>query len=582
MAKIGDIIEGRFQIIEEIDRGGMSVVYLAMDLTLKSTWALKEVLRTGNESKYEKALREARLMSELKFYGIPIIVDIKEVREAGVAYIAMQYIPGKSLQEIMLKQNAPFPESFVTEIGIRVSEILEYLHQQSPPVIHRDIKPANIMYVENDQSVWLLDFGEAKRLTPETLRDETPSGTPDFMAPEQRSESLGGRQVSNEASDIFALGSTLFYMATGQFSTRSANTNEFYSISDIDGRASKMFSDVIAKAMAVAPERRFQSVAEFHTALKRCTADVIERRRTAKQKIRRFAAGLILSAVFAASGTGMLLIDRTRDNANFEERLQTARSSDGTYEEKVSAAMDAIALKPDRLEGYDVLRELQDSDYEFTVEEEKKFFGVIAPHKSELEKQPGYSEFAYNIGLMYLMSYTQSSEAYIKAIDWFSAVSPDSPRYQAASIYRQIGEYDKNIEKKVDAGTESGAFREEWDNLQHALEQTKNENNELLLLRLCQKVLSAITDYCYYLRKDGVSRESVMQTYDGICAQMSEIAELNNVQGKDAMESIELYVQSLEEKPSVTQRDQVFLDIYHLLDPAMEEIQKRYGKDGGT
>ena len=114
------------------------------------------MLRTGNESKYEKALREARLMSELKFYGIPIIVDIKEVREAGVAYIAMQYIPGKSLQEIMLKQNAPFPESFVTEIGIRVSEILEYLHQQSPPVIHRDIKPANIMYVENDQSVWLL------------------------------------------------------------------------------------------------------------------------------------------------------------------------------------------------------------------------------------------------------------------------------------------------------------------------------------------------------------------------------------------------------------------------------------------
>ena len=579
MAKIGDIIEGRFQIIEEIDRGGMSVVYLAMDLTLKSTWALKEVTRTGNESKYEKALREARLMSELKFYGIPIIVDIKEVREADVAYIAMQFIPGKSLQEIMLKQNAPFPESFVTEIGIRVSEILEYLHQQTPPVIHRDIKPANIMFVENDQSVWLLDFGEAKRLTPETLRDAAPSGTRDFMAPEQRSESHGGKQISNEASDIFALGATLFYMATGQFSTISANTNEYYSVSDIDSNLSKMFSDVIAKAMAIAPERRYQSVAEFHTALKNCTADVIARRRIATQKVRRFAGGMLLSVVLAAAGAGMLLISHSRNNADYEERIQTARASDGTYEEKVNAAMDAIALKPDRLEGYDALRELQDSDYEFTVEEEKKLFGVIAPHKSELETQAGYSEFAYNIGLMYLMSYTKSSEAYIKAIDWFSAVSPDSPRYQAASIYRQIGEYDKNIEKKVDAGTESGAFREEWENLQHALEQTKSENNELLRLRLCQKILSAITDYCYYLRKDGVSGDAVRATYQDICAQMSEIAELNGIQGSNNMDSIERYVKSLDEKPAITQRDQVFLDIYHLLSPATEEISKRYGKE---
>lgn len=579
MANIGDIIEGRFQILEEINRGGMSVVYLAKETTLKSTWALKEVTRAGNESKYQKALQEAQLMSELKHSGIPIIVDIREDKERGVAYIAMQYIPGNSLQDIMLEQKAPFSEAFVTETGVRIAEIIEYLHQQTPPVIHRDIKPANIMYVENDKSLWLLDFGEAKRLTKNALRDDTPSGTKEFMPPEQRSETYGGRQISNEASDIFALGSTLFYMVTGQFSTRSPNTDEYYSISDIDANVSKMFSDVIAKAMAVSPEKRYATVAEFRNALMRCTADVIERSRVAKVKIRRFSAGLIAAAVCTLAGIGCLVVNRYKIDRDYDFWVRVARSSDGTQEEKLAAAMRAISIKPEKLDAYDALRELQDSDYEFTVEEESQFFGVIAPHKGELELQPEYSEFAYNIGQMYLMSYSHSSESYIKAIDWFSAVSPDSERYKAASVYREIGEYDRNIEKRVDAGTESGAFMEEWNNLQSAMQEAQTENNELLQLRLFQKVLSAITDYSYYLRKDGVERASVTATYDSICEFMGQIADLNGIEAKTTMKAIELYVKSLDEKPSITKRDQVFLDIYHLLSPAWEEIQKRYGKE---
>ena len=102
MARIGDIIGGRYKILEEIGRGGMSIVYLAMDVELKSNWVLKEIRRSKNKSKYEKALREARLMSEFKCRGIPIIVNIMEYEGNQLAYIVMEYIPGKSLQDITI------------------------------------------------------------------------------------------------------------------------------------------------------------------------------------------------------------------------------------------------------------------------------------------------------------------------------------------------------------------------------------------------------------------------------------------------------------------------------------------------
>ena len=281
MARIEDTIGGRYKILEEIGRGGMSIVYLAMDIELKSNWVLKEIHRSKNESKYEKALREACLMSEFKCRGIPIIVNILEYEDNQLAYIVMEYIPGKSLQDILIDRETPFPEDFVIHAGIQVCDILNYLHTKNPPVIHRDIKPANIIYVESDKSFWLLDFGEAKVLTDKNVRDEKATGTPEFMAPESISEKLGGRQMSNELSDIFSLGASMFYMVTGQISSKSTTSNQYYSILDVDNKISPTLSRIVSKSMAVIPDARYNDVMDLKAALVECTEEVKKKRKAA-------------------------------------------------------------------------------------------------------------------------------------------------------------------------------------------------------------------------------------------------------------------------------------------------------------
>ena len=583
MARIGDVIGGRYKILEEIGRGGMSIVYLAMDVELKSNWVLKEIKKSKNESKYEKALREARLMSEFKCRGIPIIVNILEYEDNQLAYIVMEYIPGKSLQDIMTERRSALPEDFVIHASIEICDILNYLHSSNPPVIHRDIKPANIIYVEKDRSFWLLDFGEAKVLTEKTLHDDKATGTPEFMAPEQVSERLGGRQSSNELSDLFSLGASMFYMVTGQISTRSTISNQYYSILDVDNKISSTFNKIVAKTMEVIPEARYSDIMDLKKALVECTEEAQKKRRAAIKNIRRVAFILAGSILMFSGGIGFKIADNVKNNQSYDSLIKSAQSESGDTEKKINDAIAAISLKPNQLEPYNALRNLYESDYKFTVEEEAKFQAVITPSKDELSKRSGYSDFAYQVGTMYLIYYTESSESYIKAIDWFSDVNDDHK--EAADIYLRIGQFDRDITKKLSIGDESGEFKMQWDSLNEALTLAGEQNNDLLLMAICKKVISAMDEYCVKFKKDGITKtemENTLQIIENYIADF--IPDTDEYQDDSGNVDFTKYYEALKQETNQSENgtaqingtDALFMGIYPFLSTVPVEIEKTY------
>ena len=159
MTEIGTVIAGKYEILKEVGRGGMSVVYLAMDTHLNRNWAVKEIRKTGKTKNDEiienSILVEANLIKRLDHPALPRIVDI--IDNGETIYIVMDFIEGESLDKILSEYGAQ-PEEKVIEWAMQVCDVLSYLHSQKPPIIYRDMKPANLMLKPNG-NICIIDFG---------------------------------------------------------------------------------------------------------------------------------------------------------------------------------------------------------------------------------------------------------------------------------------------------------------------------------------------------------------------------------------------------------------------------------------
>ncbi|HKO04430.1 MAG TPA: protein kinase, partial [Candidatus Acidoferrales bacterium] len=202
---------GRYEIIEELGRGAMGVVYRARDTQIGRVVALKVVL-TANASaqdieKFKQRFhREAQAAGRLSHPGIVTIHDIAE-DDAGQPYIVMEFVEGRPLN-LLLGPTAQVPLERLLDIGIQVAQALDYAHKNG--VVHRDIKPPNIL-VTPDGRVKIADFGIARLEGTELTLEGTSLGTPSYMSPEQfRGGAVDGR------SDIFSLGAVLYWMCTGR------------------------------------------------------------------------------------------------------------------------------------------------------------------------------------------------------------------------------------------------------------------------------------------------------------------------------------------------------------------------------
>ncbi|HSO23821.1 MAG TPA: serine/threonine-protein kinase [Chondromyces sp.] len=258
---------GRYLIEETLGRGAMGVVYLARDPLIDRRVALK-TLRLDLDAEHaeefrERFVREARAAGRLNHPGIVTIHDVGEDPESGLMYIAMEYVEGRDLKQL-LAAGHHFRPSEAARIAADVANALDYAH--SLGVVHRDIKPANIMLTGNGTAK-ITDFGIARLETSNLTVDGQFIGTPNFMSPEQ----VTGREVDGR-SDLFSLGVVLFNLLTDQRPWGGGTMHEVTLRivqepcpipSTVDGKIPPAFNPVVLKCLEKNPERRFQSGAEL-------------------------------------------------------------------------------------------------------------------------------------------------------------------------------------------------------------------------------------------------------------------------------------------------------------------------------
>ena len=259
---------GRYEIVAELGRGAMGVVYKARDPQIDRLVAVKTVSMWRQEQEEEtefrlRFLNEAQAAGRLHHAGIVSIFDVGENPENKDPYIILEYVSGESLSRIIAREKKlPLPRAL--QLAEEIAEALDYAHAQG--VVHRDIKPGNILVTE-DGHAKIADFGIAKlNLAHFTLPGRV-MGTPAYMAPEQLSgEGVDGR------SDLFSLGVILYAMVTGHspFQGNSATTvcfkvanREPVAPSAFDLAVPPELDEVISRAMAKDPDQRYQTGAEF-------------------------------------------------------------------------------------------------------------------------------------------------------------------------------------------------------------------------------------------------------------------------------------------------------------------------------
>jgi tRNA A-37 threonylcarbamoyl transferase component Bud32 len=202
------VSEYRYEILEEIGRGGMGVVFKARDRRLDRVVALKrlpEDLRRRHPKALQLFLREAQSAARLNHRNIVTVYDTDQ--EDGVFFITMELLDGQNFQQI-LKERGRLTAGEVVSVGLQVAAGLQYAHGRG--IVHRDIKTANL-FLTHDEIVKVMDFGLAKMF--EEVRGATTivSGTPFYMSPEQ----IVGGNV-DQRTDLYSLGVTLFELATGR------------------------------------------------------------------------------------------------------------------------------------------------------------------------------------------------------------------------------------------------------------------------------------------------------------------------------------------------------------------------------
>ncbi len=200
---------GRYVLVEEIGRGSMGTVYRATDPLIERTVAVKTVhlskLDDGSLEPRMRFLREAKAAGRLTHPGIVAVYDVGELED--VAFIVMEFVEGRSLKEV-LEAGHPVPLATAAEIVRQAADALAAAHRSG--VVHRDVKPGNLMLTRAGL-VKVTDFGIARIDQTQRTRTGVLVGSPGYMSPEQ----LSGKPVDGR-SDVFALGSLLYELATGR------------------------------------------------------------------------------------------------------------------------------------------------------------------------------------------------------------------------------------------------------------------------------------------------------------------------------------------------------------------------------
>lgn len=265
---------GRYKLIESIGKGAMGMVYKGLDPAIDRLVALKTIrldqIIDSDESRElrERLQREAKAAGKLSHPNIVTIYDVGE--EGSVQYIAMEYLEGSTLEEL-LSSGINWDYKTLSNVMIQVCDALDYAHENG--IVHRDVKPANIMIMSGCK-VKVMDFGIARLDASASMTQTgTALGTPNYISPEQ----LKGQPVDRR-SDIFSVGVVFYELLTSEKPFKGETLSALiYSIlhtnppmpSEVNIDVPRIFDKIIAKALVKDPDLRFQTSRDLAAILRK-------------------------------------------------------------------------------------------------------------------------------------------------------------------------------------------------------------------------------------------------------------------------------------------------------------------------
>lgn len=498
MTEIGSVIDGKYEILKEIGRGGMSVVYLAMDKRLNKQWAVKEIRKKGNGKNDEivvnSLLAEANMMKKLDHPALPRIVDI--IDNGITIYVVMDYIEGESLDKI-LKEYGAQPEEMVIGWAMQLCDALSYLHSQNPPIIYRDMKPANVM-LKPEGNIKIIDFGIAREYKEQNLADTTVLGTKGYAPPEQYSGQTDPR------SDIFALGMTMHHLLTG---IDPRNGEAYASVRQWNPELSEGIEIIIDRCVEPAPENRYQSCTDLLYDLEH--PELITRGFKKKQK-RKLAVFLTAAGLAVVMGLSGVILNAAAARVNNQDYDANIASSDP------ERYFSAVEIYPERTEAYESLIEYY-KNHDASNEQITRVGNIIENHAEDLDiSDPDTADLYYDMGKLYFSEYdgTFKSRA-VSAQNFFETAAEsgaDFDKKEIAECYDSICRFMTNqsttSEHSLDDYT---ALFEEIHTVMEMVDRASDSEANYDKISFYYVAMLLINDQAEYMAGVGFDRTEVLE-----------------------------------------------------------------------
>lgn len=530
MAFIGEIIDDKYEILKLIGEGGMSKVYLAMDRRLNKQWAVKEIEKRArnkdNEIVIQSAIAEANLIKQLDYKSIVRIVDI--IDNGNVIYIIEDYIEGETLGDILEKEGPQLQES-VIEWAIQICEALIYLHNRKPPIIYRDMKPGNVM-LKPDGNIMVIDFGIAREYKDKNLADTVCLGTKGYAAPEQ----FGGRGQTDQRTDIYCLGVTLYHLLTGQ--NPCEPPYEIYPIRYWNPQLSAGLEAIIQKCTKQNPNDRYQDCTELLYALNHYEEYGAKYKAMQKQKLKKFIVAVVSMLICVFVGVlGLGMRTHTNNNDYYQNIIKAEKAS--SSKEKADFYAKAIDIKPNETEAYLKMIEVFKDDVSFSIEEESELQKKLNKNISKLKEQPEYDNLAFEIGKLYWYYYDygqsdNSNDNQItrmkSSIQWFedSAKDKKTDNYLMSVIYSSIGKFNRDINLNIEEASDKGKYAPYWKNINDMVQMISKskDENEIIELEVYKLAMYSMETYARKFKSDGIEQETMMELYNKVEKAVSQVS----------------------------------------------------------
>ena len=534
MIETGTVLEGKYEILKQIGKGGTAVVYLAMDNKINKQWAIKRVKKAttdhNNQIVYQNFITESNLMKRLDHPALPRIVDI--IDDGEEISVVMDYIEGKSLSRV-IKNHGAQPEELVVKWSKVLCDVLRYLHSQNPPIIYRDMKPGNVM-LKPDGNIMLIDFGIAREYKVESSNDTVPMATPGFAPPEQTT----GVCKTDARTDIYSLGVTMFNLLTAV----DPRTTQDYDIKKYNPAYSGGLQKIILKCTERMPENRYQTCEELMFALEHYNEFDDNYRKKLKKKLTAFCVVSGLAVVMLGCGIGFNTYAGYINTQDYDNLIGIAATSDIT--DRIENYKAAIAIYPEKINAYLLLLDAytegaSPDEQDFTAQDSNDFIAVYNQYSKNIDKTSNdWLELNYQIGLAYFYYYKDANgndsqrAKFTRAYEYFNTVNTSENEkyknyktaksyYNTCSFYKTFVTSTNNINEpnKNDFENLLQSFKDCIENI----EDYDASNSGHTKLTMYTEIFNMLDSNATAFAKTGVDKQSIIDVLDTVHSKTAEI-----------------------------------------------------------